>query len=395
MAIRELIGDKKNIANSLTNIGLLYSSLKDYPRALEFHERSLAYKEEIGDERDIGSVLSNIGNIYFAESEYPLALEYYQKARAINEAVGNKAGLANNLGNIGIIYSTQADYSLALKYYEKSLAIREEIGDKRGIAGNLNDYGLLYLKQSKNSLAQSYCQKGLALAKEIGALDLQNHACKCLYESYKAIGNSSKALEYYEQKITVRDSLYSEENTKKLVQIDMQYEFDRKEAAAKAEQDKKDALAQQEIKRQQWVRNGFMGGFVVVLLFAAVFLVQRNKIGKEKQRSDELLLNILPQEVAEELKERGSAEAKLFDDATVLFTDFKGFTVMSETLSPRELVNDLNHCFSAFDRICEKYNIEKIKTIGDAYMAAGGLPTPSATHAKDVVKAALEICDFI
>ncbi|MCB0783648.1 MAG: adenylate/guanylate cyclase domain-containing protein, partial [Flavobacteriales bacterium] len=137
------------------------------------------------------------------------------------------------------------------------------------------------------------------------------------------------------------------------------------------------------------------GGFVLVALFAGVFLTQRNRIGKEKKRSEELLLNILPEEVAEELKDKGEAEAKLIDQVTVLFTDFKGFTAMSETLSPKELVKDLHECFSAFDHICEEHGLEKIKTIGDAYMAAGGLPTPNTTHAMDVIQAALEMRDFI
>ena len=79
----------------------------------------------------------------------------------------------------------------------------------------------------------------------------------------------------------------------------------------------------------------------------------------------------------------------------MLFTDFKGFTAMSEKLGPKDLVKDLHECFSAFDRIVEKHGIEKIKTIGDAYMAAGGLPMPNRTHASDVVQAALEMRDFI
>jgi class 3 adenylate cyclase len=108
-----------------------------------------------------------------------------------------------------------------------------------------------------------------------------------------------------------------------------------------------------------------------------------------------LLLNILPYETAQELKARGEAEAKLIKKVTVLFTDFKGFTGMAEQLSPQELVADLNLCFSEFDRIMGKYGIEKIKTIGDAYMAAGGLPSPNYTHAEDVVRAALEIAEFI
>jgi class 3 adenylate cyclase len=143
------------------------------------------------------------------------------------------------------------------------------------------------------------------------------------------------------------------------------------------------------------VRNGFMVGFLFVALFAVVFLFQRNRINKEKKRSEGLLLNILPEKVAEELKAKGSAQAVNIDQVTVLFTDFKGFTAMSEVVSPKQLVHDLHECFSAFDNICEKHGIEKIKTIGDAYMAAGGLPTPNTTHAVDVIKAALEMRDFI
>jgi class 3 adenylate cyclase len=119
------------------------------------------------------------------------------------------------------------------------------------------------------------------------------------------------------------------------------------------------------------------------------------EVVSEKNRSEELLLNILPEEVAQELKEKGAADAQLIDHVTVIFTDFKGFTSMSEKLSPKELVADLHACFSEFDRICEQHGIEKIKTIGDAYMAAGGLPTPNQTHPTDVVKAALEMAEVV
>jgi class 3 adenylate cyclase len=115
----------------------------------------------------------------------------------------------------------------------------------------------------------------------------------------------------------------------------------------------------------------------------------------QKERSDELLLNILPAEVAEELKEKGSAEAKMINQVTVLFTDIKGFTNLSEKLSAQQLVSELNYCFSAFDNIMQAHGIEKIKTIGDSYMAAGGLPTPNKTHAVDVVKACREIQKFM
>ncbi|MEY4110673.1 MAG: hypothetical protein RLZZ46_1028, partial [Bacteroidota bacterium] len=123
--------------------------------------------------------------------------------------------------------------------------------------------------------------------------------------------------------------------------------------------------------------------------------LQKAEVEIQKQHSEDLLLNILPVGVAEELKAKGSAEAKLIEEVTVLFTDFKGFTQLSEKLTPKDLVKEIHECFSAFDVIMQKHGIEKIKTIGDAYMAAGGLPLPSGTHARDVVLAALDIQSFM
>ncbi|MDF2156785.1 adenylate/guanylate cyclase domain-containing protein [Algoriphagus sp. CAU 1675] len=119
------------------------------------------------------------------------------------------------------------------------------------------------------------------------------------------------------------------------------------------------------------------------------------ELEEEKRKSDELLLNILPLEIAEELKVSRITTPRHFESVTVLFTDFKGFTQLSEILSPNELVEELGTCFSAFDRIVDKYKIEKIKTIGDSYMCVGGLPVANNTHAFDTVLAALEIRDWV
>ena len=159
--------------------------------------------------------------------------------------------------------------------------------------------------------------------------------------------------------------------------------------------EKKEEIAQKTLERQILVRNVFIGGFALLLIFSGVFFVQRNKIRKGKKLSDELLLNILPYSIAEELKSKGNAESKLIDEVTVLFTDFKGFTQLSEQFTPQELVAEINECFSAFDQIMIRHNVEKIKTIGDAYMAAGGLPTSNTTHAEDVIRAALEIQQYM
>ena len=119
------------------------------------------------------------------------------------------------------------------------------------------------------------------------------------------------------------------------------------------------------------------------------------ELSAEKERSDELLLNILPAEVAEELKATGAAKARHFEQASVLFTDFKGFTGMSAYLGADVLLHELNACFEAFDDIITRHGIEKIKTIGDAYMCAGGLPDPNTSSPIAVVQAALEMQAFM
>lgn len=124
-------------------------------------------------------------------------------------------------------------------------------------------------------------------------------------------------------------------------------------------------------------------------------VVEKKEVEKQKQRSDELLLNILPEEVAFELKDTGSSAARHYDNVTVMFTDFVGFTKVSEQMEPQTLINELHHCFKSFDEIAEKYNLEKIKTIGDAYLAVCGLPKKDPRHAQNAVLAAREIIQFM
>ena len=125
-------------------------------------------------------------------------------------------------------------------------------------------------------------------------------------------------------------------------------------------------------------------------------LADKNEIlNMELQRSEQLLLNILPYETAQELKMSGKAVARYYPDITVMFTDFKGFTHIAEKLSPEQLVQEIDEFFTAFDLIMEKNGIEKIKTIGDAYMAASGLPAVNDTHALDMVNAAVDIIEYM
>ena len=154
-----------------------------------------------------------------------------------------------------------------------------------------------------------------------------------------------------------------------------------------------------EIKKTRYL---YIVGILVLLAFCALIYRSNNVQKKanlavlnEKKRSEELLLNILPEEVAAELMKKGFTDAKHFYDVTVLFTDFVNFTTVAETMTPEKLVGELHVCFKAFDMILGKYHIEKIKTVGDAYLAVSGLPVSNPNHAADIAAAAIEIRDFM
>lgn len=136
----------------------------------------------------------------------------------------------------------------------------------------------------------------------------------------------------------------------------------------------------------------FAGVSILVFLMFYYFVKQKNFF---QQRTEELLLNILPAGIARELKEKGSTQARAHAAVTVLFTDFKNFSVISSQLDPQELVNEIHHCYSGFDAIAEKYGVEKIKTIGDSYMCAAGLDQEMTDHAHRCVAVGLEMCLFM
>ncbi len=122
---------------------------------------------------------------------------------------------------------------------------------------------------------------------------------------------------------------------------------------------------------------------------------QKDEIESAKKKADELLVNVLPEYIAKELKEKGHVAPRHFPVASVLFADLVGFSKLCKGLSPKEIVDELNYLFVGFDLILEKNNLEKIKTIGDGYMAAGGVPQSNTSNAQDAVKAALQMIQSV
>lgn len=426
--IFERIGDKVGMANMLNNMGAIFFNEGDNAKALENYLLSLKLAEESKDTVRIATAMINVGSVYSAKSDtYDLALEYYKKTLELTKNLGDNELTGSVLVNIGDIYYSQNKDTLALEYFEKSLEAVEgleampyvmiSIGKvysrwkdyEKAIAFYIHAYEIA----DKNEQAHDMIRALVAAAKayqEIGNLSLALEryeealpiaqsvkANKELLDIYQGLAYAfsyrkqyDSAFKYQELLTNVRDTLYNIETDKKLSSMMFNFELEKRENMIDLLTTEKE-LKEQNLQKQKQIRNLIGAGLLSSLLFLLVVLGQKKRISKEKKRSEELLLNILPEETANELKAKGHADAKMIDLVTVLFTDFKGFTQLSEKLTPRELVDEINECFSAFDRIMGKYGVEKIKTIGDAYMAAGGLPVPNNTHARDVVKAAIEI----
>lgn len=431
LAIREEIRDEAGVAGSLANIGLIHKQRGDYPRALEYQLKGLALDEARGYRSGVARSLTNIGNIHISMQEYARALEYHQRALAISEEEADSASLARALGNVGLVYQNLGDDDAALRYQERSLRIRELIGDKRGEAIALYNVGLVlknkgelaaaldhqlralaleeelgnrqgiaqshveiaevHLAMGRSALALVSAAKAATIAEAIGDPETLKGAELIAYRVHRKAGREGKALQHYERYIQLRDSIMGEENQQEVARQETRFEYEKRMLADSlsfaTEQAVKDLHIAEQRASISKQRLGLAGVGVGLLLITALAI----SIRRGKKRSDELLLNILPEETARELKAKGKAEARLYDQVTVLFTDFKGFTELSAILPPRELVAMIDECFSAFDDIVGRYGVEKIKTIGDAYMAVGGLPTANNTHARDVVSAALDI----
>lgn len=406
LRIHEEIGNMTGVGMVTQNIGTVFFDQQNYPKALEYYLKSVAVAKANGDQPGLLLATGNIGNVYYQEGNNREALTYMKQALSLAETLDSRRDVLIQLGNIGNVYGSLRDYKAALDYYFKALRLAETEGSRQVAAANLGNIGETYFdiasdtnttiaeKASNLSNAVTYLQQGIAIAREVGFNAAIIDFSRTLSKAYMQQGNYAAALKAYQQYTELKDSTFSLENNEKIASLET--------ARALELKDKDIQIAQLELKNKRNERWAFIGGIALLLILMSVLFrsfrrqQHSNKLlSKEKKRSDDLLLNILPAEVAEELKETGAAHAKQYEEVSVLFTDFVDFTGTAEKLSPQALVAELNECFTAFDAIIERNNLEKIKTIGDAYMAVCGLPLADPLHATKTVQAAIEILAFI
>ena len=310
------------------------------------------------------------------------------------EKLNFEMGLAYCKGTLGLAYAKTGRNDKAEENIQMAIQALEKQGDYSPICEFLNGMSDIYSEKDQDSMAIEFASLSRDLALTYGFKNESKEASLKLSQLYAKTESFPEAYSFYKEYIVYRDSILNVSTAQEMAGIRADYEIAQKQAEV-------DLLNEQRKNQQLVVLSIAVASFLICLL--AFGLYRRNRfikrtsaiIEKEKNRSELLLLNILPEETARELKKNGKVKAKKFDSVTVLFADFKRFTLIAEKLSPERLIKTIDYYFSQFDKIMEKYEIEKIKTIGDSYMAASGLPFPSQDHAVRILNAAFEMTRFV
>ncbi len=401
--------ERMNLAYQIAEKSLSASNAK---KASDFANRASQLATEIGDKRREADA-----TFLSAEAEYRL--------RNFKEASSRFMHSWNAARNYGLrdvaLSSTEKLQDIALKqndYREALKWSRETVNYLKDSGGGVRGGGDAQ-RRLENQLATAEANNR-ALREQLAQITGQTQVLETTYQSQlKEVQEKSKQeITEKDQTITqieqARQRLDSLASSKSRM-VETLTKEQMADAIVRAQQEKelqlqKTLVAEAELGKQQSenMRNllGLVAAFVLVMAMLFYFrfrakrraaneLAEKNALVEaEKKRSDNLLLNILPPAIAQELKTRNKVAARKYDQATVMFIDFTGFTQVAERLSPEMLVEELDYCFSNFDRIISQYRIEKIKTIGDAYLCASGLSDMNASPS-DIIRAALEIQDFL
>ncbi len=385
--------------SNLTNVFL---SLREQDRVDSIGRIALSHwnpEWKIKDSRY--SILNNLAIAQIGSKDTMAATRLFRQAYEEAKADHNLKYTQIALNNLGGIKGMSGDIDSAYYFFNIAAKNARQSSDMDNYMSLLINLARLDSEKKRYSHASSLLDTVYALADTLKNMEKLAKVQRVRANLYAAKKDYTSAYNYLLDFIDIRENYLNEERVKAVTEMMEKYESEKK--ARQIQQLKLDNLdATLKTERITNTRNHYLYLGLVVLLIAVGSLGRlryvhrsRSAIQREKDISEGLLLNILPAAVAEELKLKGSAEAKQYDLATILFSDFKSFTTISEGLSAKDLVEEINFCFKAFDGIMTRYGIEKIKTIGDSYMAAGAIPDMNTASAFDVVMAAFEMQQVI
>lgn len=417
-----------------TNAGIAHFNLGNFERALDDLRAAKKHYQTLGEveRRSIDHLLSNVylnsGDLY--------------NARIFNQTTIRQARRHGLFSLLSEAYYTAARIHAELYEYETALSFYQQYFNLRDSLQNIEQQRQSALRQEQlalekaerdirnlliNQEIQDLTIQQLTLEREKQQLALDNLALTTDQQEQQLqllkrqqevdsalIKNQELAAQQAQQALELaRQRLLAEQQERELSELTQQerlreLELQRKEAqlAREAQENellrKDNDIQQLELTKERGFRRFAYGLGILFLIILGLILAgllysryKNRQLVEERNKSDALLLNILPEATARELKEKGVAQPRRYEDATVLFTDFVDFTTVAAEMAPEELVNELNLCFREFDNIVEKYGLEKIKTIGDAYMCVGGLPDSDPFHPQHAAQAAIEMMNFI
>jgi len=321
LKISEETADKHGTERTLGSIAALYFFQKDYKKALQYYLQILKISEEVGDKTQVAATFVNLANVYYAQSNYPKALEYYLKGLKLSEEGGNKKQVGITLGNLAAVYADEghaaiergntsfakgAIYPKALDYYSRSLKIAEELGDKESIGFTLGNIGSIYTTLGKYKEAEDHLRRALLIVKEIGSgagEQIQHNSLVILYEK---TNRPALALEHYKKYISLRDTIFSQENSKKLMRSEMDHEYEKKKAITDAEHNmeiqNQKLIAGEKNKKQNIIIGSVVTGLALVLIFVG-FIFRSLRITAKQKRIIELK-NVETEHQKKEIEEK-------------------------------------------------------------------------------------------
>lgn len=379
--------DSFTTAQIYIHLGNLHLDYGDLKQAYTFYSLSAEISERNYYQENRISAWDGLGQYHLKTKDYKQGLSYFIKVDSASKVGGDDYTVAQNLTNIALCYENLKNYSSAKLYYQFAVTEYQRLNMRGDLALGYYNLGAIYWELHQADSAIIYLNQATVLARQSNDLVRLARSFRFLALIHSKQGKHEKAFIYQQNYSDLSDSILNNEKVRQIAEMQTKYDTEKKEQQI--------ALLDAQNKTKAVQRTRLIISSILLLLLVIAVLLGLLKSRKQKKISEALLLNILPKEVADELKLKGSAEARYFDQVSVMFTDFRNFTQMAEGMKPADLVHLLHTCFMAFDAIISKYEIEKIKTIGDSYMCASGLPVANPNHAAELVKAGLEIQEYM